>query len=1292
MKRDKIEESELLKHCLTGNSESFAVLVGKYQSLVCAITYGSTGDVEVSEELAQEAFLLAWENLPQLKDLAKFKAWLCQIARNVIQNWLRAKQRDLVAKATSFDQVNTPASVKAGPVEAAISAEEQAVMNQVIKTMPEKYRTPLVLFYRENKSTDEVAELIGLSNNATRQRIARGRTMLKGQVAAMVERNLLRTKPGKAFTTGVVVSVAGVSMKGVSTATAVTTGISALAVKIASIAAGVLVVAGISYSIYTNKTSEPRVPQQQATVPAVSPNNVTSDEVLLAKEIKQKDVITDEVVQEDQDLVTKTFTPLSKVSKEKTPYVFKPQGVLSGLITEAQTGEPIPNVLVEITNNGVGEIRTDEFGFYHIDKLFRPGNCRVSVYSRDYVGFSVNSDAPQINLAKDQQSVKHFQLARACKVNVQVVDVNGLGIQGVELIPTSVVHGPGKEINDQGLGRKTDEDGYYLLGGFAPLETDYMITAIATKEISKRKQRPGVFYVRQTYTYCPAMTLVRLTDPNRVTDVKIVLKKGQTIHGYAECRDKEPAAGVKLSLKPRWWHCYSTVVDYPINKDGTFSIPHIEPGIYNVSMSVPNSDGFARTSSVVKQVALPQKDDSPLVLHLPIDSPQSMVSIFGSFVNETKENLLDMFVHVHSRETGTQIKAVALERGEGKNKDFEISGLKPGRYSLSFEGHGFAKVVLKDVEAPSTNLRVKLEPKESLYLEGSVVDDETFLPITEFKIRLRKTKSFPGENSYPSGQWVSHQHREGLFQADLPCPGVFQVQVVADGYAPSWSAPINTDQLQDVSIRLSSGGQMIGRIVNMAGEPINNAKVTPLSWAQDTNPKRKHLFKSEHGATLSQHGKFSLSCLPEGFEAIKVIHPDYVPLTVRDIDILVDQVTQIDDVVLVSGGAIEGNIFDEQGNPLANQGLSVCEGTHKLMNNRANREDKLATVVTDANGYYYVEHLPSRLCFVYRHEGQRIYGVTRRAVTPQEGELFRLDFGAATFNVTGMLQAPNHDLAQRRVILRSGIADHFQCITQMDASGSFFLAGIVPGTYNLVYEEPDSRSHWKDFAIVTVSDADVDLGVIDVEVGDQKNKSLISEIVSSVLKSSETSKRSLALKLPLFQQELGWAFLSQADYFSGKLILRISGKDAPQELIIFEDGYLSDGWRAMPFPNKPDAREIYFGFESLERHVTSQEDRLEIELHVASDLEGLGALQTGILRKGIYKAKGTYTMLTDEYKVPDRLKAMPKETIDKFKETFGFRAVLETWESQWPIEITSEQGWLESPKREQILQLMESMK
>lgn len=78
---DAINEIKLLKNCLKGHTEGFDLLVGRYQSLVCAITYSATGDVEKSEELAQETFLLAWKNLGQLKDLAKFKAWLCTIAR-----------------------------------------------------------------------------------------------------------------------------------------------------------------------------------------------------------------------------------------------------------------------------------------------------------------------------------------------------------------------------------------------------------------------------------------------------------------------------------------------------------------------------------------------------------------------------------------------------------------------------------------------------------------------------------------------------------------------------------------------------------------------------------------------------------------------------------------------------------------------------------------------------------------------------------------------------------------------------------------------------------------------------------------------------------------------------------------------------------------------------------------------------------------------------------------------------------------------------------------------------------
>ncbi len=98
---DNKNDIELVRSSLKGRTASFEVLVGRYQSLVCAITYGATLNLDKSEELAQETFLLAWKNLSQLKDLTKFKAWLCRIAKRVIQNWLRARQRDVLVKATA---------------------------------------------------------------------------------------------------------------------------------------------------------------------------------------------------------------------------------------------------------------------------------------------------------------------------------------------------------------------------------------------------------------------------------------------------------------------------------------------------------------------------------------------------------------------------------------------------------------------------------------------------------------------------------------------------------------------------------------------------------------------------------------------------------------------------------------------------------------------------------------------------------------------------------------------------------------------------------------------------------------------------------------------------------------------------------------------------------------------------------------------------------------------------------------------------------------------------------------
>ena len=78
--------------------------------------------------------------------------------------------------------------------------------------MPEKYRTPLVLFYREDQSVAAVAEALGLSKDATKQRLKRGRDELRDQVESTLGRKTLRrTAPTAVFTVSVATAISALT-------------------------------------------------------------------------------------------------------------------------------------------------------------------------------------------------------------------------------------------------------------------------------------------------------------------------------------------------------------------------------------------------------------------------------------------------------------------------------------------------------------------------------------------------------------------------------------------------------------------------------------------------------------------------------------------------------------------------------------------------------------------------------------------------------------------------------------------------------------------------------------------------------------------------------------------------------------------------------------------------------------------------------------------------------------------------------------------------------------------------
>jgi len=231
MLKEISNEVALLQASAEGDAVAFETIVKKYQSFVCAITYSATGDVEKSEDLAQETFTSAWRDLAKLKDLGRFRAWLGTIARNVIRNSFRGQERDTAGKVSLMESTREVGTTDSEPAKIAIAKEQQAVVRRALQQIPAKYREVLVLFYRQEQSVKEVAGQLELSADAVKTRLSRGRKLLKQQVAAMVETTISRTGPGKAFTTAVVVSIAGVAAKGaaatVQTSASATAGVSA---------------------------------------------------------------------------------------------------------------------------------------------------------------------------------------------------------------------------------------------------------------------------------------------------------------------------------------------------------------------------------------------------------------------------------------------------------------------------------------------------------------------------------------------------------------------------------------------------------------------------------------------------------------------------------------------------------------------------------------------------------------------------------------------------------------------------------------------------------------------------------------------------------------------------------------------------------------------------------------------------------------------------------------------------------------------------------------------------------
>lgn len=200
-------DEELVAQSLAGNRNAFGQIVARYQNLICSLAYSATGSLSQSEDLSQEVFVTAWRQLPKLEEPGKLRSWLCGIVRNLSLRALRSRQQEPLHGAEQLDSAHEVAAVEAHPLAQTISREEEAILWRALERIPQTYREPLVLFYREQQSIDRVAHELELSEEAVRQRLSRGRKLLQEEIAIFVEGALRQTAPGQAFSNAVLVAL-----------------------------------------------------------------------------------------------------------------------------------------------------------------------------------------------------------------------------------------------------------------------------------------------------------------------------------------------------------------------------------------------------------------------------------------------------------------------------------------------------------------------------------------------------------------------------------------------------------------------------------------------------------------------------------------------------------------------------------------------------------------------------------------------------------------------------------------------------------------------------------------------------------------------------------------------------------------------------------------------------------------------------------------------------------------------------------------------------------------------------
>lgn len=179
MNLQDLKDEEIAVLVQNGNKDAFGEILNRFEPKIKRYAYRFFRDKEEVTDMVQDVFIKAYTNLQSFDSAQRFNPWIYRIAHNEFVNKIAWKSIRKLVPLDSDELIPLAISAPEDVMKDALQEDDKRVMEKHLSELDEKYKTPIILFYYDNLSYEEISDVLQIPPNTVGVRIKRGKDRLK---------------------------------------------------------------------------------------------------------------------------------------------------------------------------------------------------------------------------------------------------------------------------------------------------------------------------------------------------------------------------------------------------------------------------------------------------------------------------------------------------------------------------------------------------------------------------------------------------------------------------------------------------------------------------------------------------------------------------------------------------------------------------------------------------------------------------------------------------------------------------------------------------------------------------------------------------------------------------------------------------------------------------------------------------------------------------------------------------------------------------------------------------------